>query len=54
MIGENTIISTCAKILGPITIGKNCVVGTNTVVLTDVVGVPVKAVREHIDITKYR
>jgi serine O-acetyltransferase len=46
VIGDNVDIGTGAKILGPITIGNNAVIGANAVVLTDVpencmaVGIP--------------
>lgn len=59
-IGDNTIISSGAKILGPISIGKNCVIGANAVVLDDipdncvVVGIPAKIVKRNIDIADYR
>lgn len=45
-IGAGTRIGTGAKILGPVTIGKNCLIGANAVVLKDVpdnhraVGIP--------------
>jgi len=59
-IGDNTIISTGAKILGPIKIGKNCVIGANAVVLDDVpdncvaVGVPARIIKNNINIADYR
>jgi serine O-acetyltransferase len=46
VIGDNVDIGTGAKVLGPITIGNNAVIGANAVVLTDVpencvaVGIP--------------
>jgi serine O-acetyltransferase len=36
IIGDNVDIGTGAKLLGPITIGNNVVIGANAVVLTDV------------------
>lgn len=60
VIGNNTMISTGAKILGPITIGSNCVIGANAVVLESIpdncvaVGVPAKVIKENIDILDYR
>jgi serine O-acetyltransferase len=36
VIGNNVDIGAGAKLLGPITIGDNCVIGANAVVLTDV------------------
>ena len=35
-IGENTILCAGAKILGDVTIGKNCIIGANAVVTCDV------------------
>ncbi len=60
IIGDNTIISTGAKILGPITIGKNCVIGANAVVLDNIpddcvaVGVPAKIIKKNINIAAYQ
>lgn len=60
VIGDNTIISSGAKILGPIEIGKNCVIGANAVVVDSIpdnclaAGVPAKIVKENIDISDYR
>jgi serine O-acetyltransferase len=59
-IGDNTIISSGAKILGPIKIGKNCVIGANAVVLDDIpdssvaVGIPAKIIKKNINIENYR
>ncbi|WP_296949166.1 serine O-acetyltransferase [uncultured Massilia sp.] len=50
-LGDNSVLSTGAKILGPVTLGENIVVGANSVVLQDfpdnsvVVGIPAKVVR---------
>jgi serine O-acetyltransferase len=50
-IGENVLIGTGAKILGPVTIGKNSMIGANAVVVKDIpedsvaVGVPAKVVK---------
>lgn len=60
VIGANTIISSGAKIIGPVIIGKNCVIGANAVVLKDipdncvVVGIPAKVIKEGININDYR
>ena len=60
IIGDNTIISTGAKILGPIKIGMNCVIGANAVVLDNIpdrcvaVGVPAKVIKTNINISDYR
>jgi serine O-acetyltransferase len=60
IIGDNAIISSGAKILGPVTIGKNCVIGANAVVLDNIpdncvaVGVPAKIIRRNININDYR
>ncbi len=46
IIGDGTLVGSGAKILGPVTIGRNCRIGANAVVLQDVpdnhlaVGVP--------------
>lgn len=59
-IGDNSFISSGAKILGPIKIGKNCVIGANAVVLNNIpdncvaVGIPAKVVKKDIDIADYR
>lgn len=51
-IGNNVFIGSGSKILGPINIGNNCMVGANAVVLKDfpdncvIVGVPAKIVRQ--------
>ncbi len=50
-IGNNVVIGAGAKVLGPITIGDNCKIGANSVVIRDVppnstvVGIPGKIVR---------
>lgn len=50
-VKDNVIISTGAKVLGPITIGENSKIGANAVVLNDIpdnataVGVPAKIVK---------
>jgi serine O-acetyltransferase len=60
LVGDNTIISSGAALLGPITIGKNCVIGANAVVLEDIpdncvaVGVPAKIIKRGIRIEDYR
>ncbi|TXS89896.1 serine acetyltransferase [Parahaliea maris] len=49
VIGNNVYIATGAKILGPVSVGDNAVIGANSVVLTDVpanqtvVGIPARA-----------
>lgn len=51
IIGNNVIISAGAKVLGPVTIGDNSVIGANAVVIKDIpqesvaVGVPAKVVK---------
>ncbi|WP_320170430.1 hypothetical protein [Maridesulfovibrio sp.] len=48
VIGSGTLIGSGARVLGPVTVGKNCRIGANAVVLQDVpdnhlaVGVPAK------------
>ena len=59
VIGKNTILSSGCKVIGPISIGDNCVIGANAVVLSDippnsvVVGIPAKIIKENIDINDY-
>jgi len=59
-IGDNTIISSGAKIIGPIKIGKNCVIGANAVVIHDVpnnslvAGIPAKIIKNNIDVQEYK
>ena len=59
-IGDNSFIASGAKILGPVKIGKNCVIGANAVVLNDIpdncvaVGMPARVVKKGIDISNYK
>ena len=59
IIGDNVRISTGAKILGPIKIGNNVIIGANSVVLIDVpdnclvVGVPGKIIKTNINVEEY-
>jgi serine O-acetyltransferase len=59
IIGDNCLISPGAKILGPITIGNNCVIGANAVVIRDVsdntlvAGVPAKIIKSNIKVSDY-
>ncbi|PIA79019.1 serine acetyltransferase [Gaetbulibacter sp. 4G1] len=52
VIGNNTFIATGAKVLGPITIGDNVVIGANAVVIKDipnnciVAGIPAKIIKK--------
>ena len=56
---ENVVVHAGAKIIGGITVGRNAVIGANSVVLKDVepgtlvVGVPAKALKTEIDIRLY-
>lgn len=51
VIEDNVLIGAGARVLGPVTIGKNAKIGANAVVLTDVpanavaVGIPAKVIR---------
>ena len=60
VIGDNCEIAPGAKIIGPVKIGNNCIVGANAVVIRDVPdntvvgGVPAKVLKTDIDITQYR
>jgi serine O-acetyltransferase len=59
VIGDNCLIAPGAKILGPITIGNNSVIGANAVVIHDVpdntlvAGVPAKILKSNIKISDY-
>lgn len=59
VIGDNVFIATGAKILGDVTIGNNCVIGANAVVINDVpdncvvAGVPAKIIKENINPKDY-
>ena len=58
-IGDNCFISTGAKILGPITIGRGSVIGANSVVTRDmpekslIAGIPAKVVKSNIKVSDY-
>ncbi len=58
-IGNNVQINAGAKIIGPITVGDNVVIGANAVVVKDVpnncvvVGVPAKIIKRNINIEDY-
>ena len=58
-IGNNVVISTGAKVLGPVSIGNNVIVGANAVVINDVksncivAGIPAKIIKDNIDINAY-
>lgn len=53
IIHDNVVIYTGAKVIGPITIGSNSIIGANSVVLSDVpdyhvaVGIPAKIIDPH-------
>ncbi len=59
-IGDNCFIGTGAKLLGCITVGRDSVIGANSVVLIDVperscvAGVPARIIKSQIDISQYR
>jgi serine O-acetyltransferase len=59
IIGNHTIISSGAKIIGPIKIGNNCIIGANAVVISDIedncvaVGIPAKIIKRNINIKDY-
>jgi len=60
VIGDNCEIAPGAKVIGPVKIGNNCIVGANAVVIRDVPdntivgGVPAKVLKTDIDISQYR
>jgi serine O-acetyltransferase len=55
VIGDDVYLGAGAKILGPVEIGSNCVIGANAVVTKSVpsgcvaVGIPARIIREGID-----
>jgi len=59
IIGDNVYISSGAKIIGPIRVGSNCVIGANAVVTKDVpdncivAGVPAVVIKENINAKDY-
>lgn len=59
-IGDGCLLSSGAVILGPIKIGKNCVVGANAVVTKDfsdnsvIGGIPARVLKDNININDYR
>ncbi len=52
ILGNNILVGAGAKILGPVKIGDNCIIGANSVVITDIPegsvvgGVPAKVLRK--------
>ena len=59
IIGDNVYISAGARIIGPIAIGSNVIIGANSVVVKDVpdncivAGVPAKIIKENISISDF-
>ncbi|EKE04301.1 MAG: serine acetyltransferase [uncultured bacterium] len=59
-LGNNVLVGAGAKIIGPITIGDNAVIGANAVVTKNIppntlaVGIPARVIKENIDIRDYR
>ncbi len=60
VIGDNCELASGAVIVGPVTIGKDCVIGANAVVVKDIpdnsvaVGVPARVIKSNININDYR
>lgn len=60
VIGNNVYIAGGAKVLGDITVGDNCVIGANAVLITSMpantmaVGVPAKIIKYNINSSDYR
>lgn len=60
VIGDNVQISIGSKILGPVHIGDNVVIGANSTVLKDIpsncvaVGSPARIIKENINIKDYQ
>lgn len=59
VIGDNVEISAGARILGPVRIGNNVIIGANAVVVKDVpdncivAGIPAKIIKENISLEDY-
>ena len=59
-IGDDCLISTGVRIIGPISIGKNCVIGANAVVVDNIpdnccaVGIPARVIKTEINVHDYR
>ncbi len=59
VIGDNVIVGTGSKVLGPIRIGNNVVIAANAVVVKDVPGncivggIPARTIKENININDY-
>ena len=59
VIGDNVEISAGARILGPVHIGNNVIIGANAVVVKDVpdncivAGIPAKIIKENISLEDY-
>lgn len=59
VIGDNVYISAGARILGPVRIGNNVIIGANAVVVKDVpdncivAGIPAKNIKEDITLADY-
>ena len=60
IIGDNTQLAPGSAILGPVKVGKDCIIGANAVVMRDIpdnsvaVGVPAKVIKSNININDYR
>jgi serine O-acetyltransferase len=60
VIGDNTQLSAGCVVVGPVKVGKDCVIGANAVVVKDIpdnsvaVGVPAKVIKSDININDYR
>lgn len=60
VIGNNVYISAGAKVLGPIKVGNNAIIGANAVVIHDVpdnavvVGIPAKIIKYNINISELK
>ena len=58
-LGRGVIVHSGAKLIGPISVGDNCVIGANAVVTKDIpancvaVGVPARIVKQDINIENY-
>jgi serine O-acetyltransferase len=60
VIGDNTELAAGCVVVGPVRVGKDCVIGANAVVVKDIpdnsvaVGMPAKVIKSDININDYR
>jgi serine O-acetyltransferase len=60
IIGDDCLISSGVRIIGSISVGKNCVIGANAVVIANIpdnccaVGIPARVIKTGINVSDYR